>query len=112
MATSDSAVLDNVFGSLADPIRRDILKRLTAEELSVNQIAEPYDVSLAAVSKHLKVLERADLVVKQRRGKQQFVSLSSAGIENADEYLQFYKTHLRGSLDSLAQFLSEEKTDD
>jgi DNA-binding transcriptional ArsR family regulator len=107
-----AAQLDAVFGSLADPIRRDILTRVTSAELSVNEIAEPYDVSLAAVSKHLKVLERARLVVKQRRGKQQFVSLSPAGIKSADDYLQFYKAHLRESFDSLEQFLNEEKSDD
>jgi DNA-binding transcriptional ArsR family regulator len=53
--------LDSIFGSLADPTRRDILQRVAGRELTVSQIAEPYDLSLAAVSKHLKILERAKL---------------------------------------------------
>ena len=80
--------LDSIFNSLSDPTRRDILERVSIEELSINQIALPYDISLAAVSKHIKNLESAQLIVKRRRGKQIFVFLSPASFKDANNYLQ------------------------
>lgn len=80
--------LDTIFSSLADPIRRDILQRVGENELSVNEIALPYDVSLAAVSKHLKILEQAKLVIKRRRGKQQLVRANLDGLTDATEFLE------------------------
>jgi DNA-binding transcriptional ArsR family regulator len=65
--------LDSIFGSLADPTRRDILRRVSEQELSVTEIAAPYSLTLAAISKHLKILEQAKLIIKNRRGKQQLV---------------------------------------
>lgn len=100
--------LDEIFGSLADPTRRDILDRVAREELSVNQIAQPYDLSLAAVSKHLKILERAQLVSKRRRGKQTLVLASPTALKDANDYLQEYRQLWEGRLDSLEQYLREE----
>jgi|tagenome__1003787_1003787.scaffolds.fasta_scaffold19841915_2 DNA-binding transcriptional ArsR family regulator len=108
MVERSTQSLDAVFGSLADPIRRDILTRVSSTPLSVNDIAAPYDVSLAAVSKHLKVLERAELVIKERRGKQQFVRLAPEGIKTANDYLEFYKSHFSDRIDSLAEFIEKE----
>lgn len=107
-----SPALDSVFGSLSDPIRRDILKRVAGGALPVNEIAKAYDVTLAAVSKHLKVLERAKLVVKTRRGKQQMVSLSPAAFRDANEYLDFYKQLAVERLDSLERYLTKEQQND
>lgn len=98
--------LDSVFSSLADPTRRDILQRVTSGELSVNEIAQPYDLSLAAVSKHLKILEKARLIIKRRQGKQQLVSLSPAAFKEAEDYLQSYGIALNQRLDSLEQYLT------
>src|SRR5882724_8169330 len=92
--------LDSIFGSLADPTRRDILARLTKNELSVGEIAQPYDVTLAAVSKHLKVLEKAKLIIKRRRGKEQMVSLAPQALADAAEYLQWYRNLWENRLDS------------
>ncbi len=103
--------LDVVFGSLSDPIRRDILRRVALDELSVNQVAEPYDVTLAAVSKHLKVLERAKLIVKRRSGKQQLVRLAPAGFVEAGAFLDLYKTQTLARLDSLERHLRQEEED-
>jgi DNA-binding transcriptional ArsR family regulator len=100
--------LDSVFGSLADPTRRDILDRVAREELSVSQIAQPYDLSLAAVSKHLKILERARLVIKRRRGKRQLVSLAPTAFKDAEDYLQQYGAIVSVRLDSLEEYLKEE----
>lgn len=101
--------LDSVFGSLADPTRRDILKRVSTAELSVSEIAQPYDLSLAAVSKHLKILEKAKLVIKRRRGKQQLVRMSPQSLANATEYLQWYGQFMEDRLDSLEDYLNKEE---
>jgi DNA-binding transcriptional ArsR family regulator len=101
--------LDTTFSALADPTRRDILRRLSNLELSVGEIAKSYDLTFAAVSKHLKVLERAKLVIKRRRGKEQMVSLAPAGLGGAAEYLDRYRNLWETRLDSLEQYLNESK---
>jgi DNA-binding transcriptional ArsR family regulator len=101
--------LDNTFGALSDGTRRDILRRITNNELSVGEIAKFYDLSFAAVSKHLKVLERAKLVIKRRRGKEQMVSLAPQAFADAAEYLEWYRHLWENRLESLDQFLNESK---
>ncbi len=101
--------LDSVFGSLADPTRRDILRRVSATELTVSQVALPYNLSLAAVSKHLKVLEAAKLIIKRRRGKQHYIQLSPAGLKSAEAYLHHYAQHLSTQMESLDNYLTKEK---
>ena len=101
--------LNNIFGSLADPTRRDILRRVAKKELSVSAIAKHYRLTLAAISKHLQVLEKAKLIVKHRVGKQQVVALSPAAFQNASEYLQNYETIWNDRFDSLEKILTKEK---
>lgn len=101
--------LDSVFSSLADPTRRDILRRVSDAELSVGEIAQPYDLTFAAVSKHLKVLERARLIIKRRRGKAQMVQLAPQALADADQYLEFYRQFWEERFDSLENYLKEEK---
>lgn len=98
--------LDSVFHSLADPTRRDILKRVSQEELSVSEIAEPYSLTFAAISKHLKVLEKAKLIIKRRRGKEQIVQLAPQPIAEATQFLQEYQRLWEDRLDSLEQYLA------
>jgi DNA-binding transcriptional ArsR family regulator len=100
--------LDNIFGSLADPTRRDILQRLAGGELSVGEIARPYDFTLAAISKHLKILERARLIVKRRQGKQQYVSLSPPAFADAAEYLDWYRRLWEQRFDALEDYLNKD----
>jgi len=103
--------LDDVFGSLADPTRRDMLTRLLTGELTINELAQAYDMSLPAVSKHVKVLESAKLITKERRGRQHFIRLDDASIQNATDHLMFYQTVLGKRLDSLSSYLENgEKT--
>lgn len=83
--------LDNLFGSLADPVRRDILRRLIDAQYSIRQIAEKYDISFAAVARHISVLEKARLVIKQRRGKEQIVSIAPQTLQDASKYLAQYE---------------------
>ena len=100
--------LDNIFGSLADPTRRDILARLQLGQLNVSEIAEPYDMSLAAVSKHLKILEQAKLIMKRRKGKEQIVSLEPAAIMQAADYFKQYQQMWADRFDRLDAYLQEE----
>jgi DNA-binding transcriptional ArsR family regulator len=102
-----SAQLDLVFGSLADTTRRDILRRVAGRELSVGEIASSYDISLAAVSKHLIVLENARLVTKRREGKLQIVGFSPAALTGAVKHLQRYREVWESSLDKLERYLKE-----
>lgn len=101
--------LDTIFGSLADPIRRDILRRVMNCELNVSEIALPYPVSLAAISKHLKILERAQLITKRRKGKEQFVTISPAALQQADEYINQYASLWNSRFDRLEAFLNEKE---
>jgi len=103
--------LDNIFGSLADATRRDILSRVSQAELSVTEIAKSYDVSLAAVSKHLKILEQAQLIMKRRQGKQQLVQASPAAIKDASDYLKNYEQLWIHRLDRLEALLNKEQAD-
>ena len=100
--------LDNVFGSLADATRRDILRRLSGKELSVNEVAEHYSLTLAAISKHLKVLEQARLISRRRQGRQSYVTLDPATIRSAEDYLQQYGVMLSQRLDALDNYLTKE----
>jgi len=97
--------LDNIFTSLADPTRRDILLRVSNTELSISQIALPYDLSFAAVSKHIKVLEKAKLVIKRKSGKEQIVRLAPNALANAYGYLDEYKRLWGIRLDALEEYL-------
>lgn len=100
-----SLQLSLIFGSLADPTRRDILTRVARKVLSINEVAAPYDLTLAAVSKHVKILEKAKLIVKQRKGKQQFITLSPVAINNASKYLTHYEKIWNMRLDNLENYL-------
>lgn len=83
--------IDDIFSALADPIRRDILERTSAGELTVNQIALEYDISLAATSKHLKVLQDTGLIGKRKDGRYNYVSASPDGMREAVAYLRQYE---------------------
>lgn len=93
--------LDTIFASLADPTRRDILLRVAHGELSVSELAARYNVSFAAIAKHLKVMERAKLIVKRREGKKQMVSLAPEALMSADEYLEQYRRMWQSRYDKL-----------
>lgn len=98
--------LDAIFGSLADPTRRDILVRVAKKEMSIGAIAEHYSLTFAAISKHLKVLEQAKLIIKRRKGKEQMVQLAPEAIKDAAAYLQEYEKLWNNRLDRLEHYLS------
>jgi DNA-binding transcriptional ArsR family regulator len=102
-----SLSLDSIFSSLADPTRRDILKRLITQELTISEIAQPYNLTFAAISKHLKVLERAELIIKKRRGKEQMVSVAPLALKDAADYLESYRLLWDERFQSLDKLLKE-----
>lgn len=99
--------LNTIFSSLADPTRRDILQRLLTGKLSVNELAKDYDMSLPAVSKHLRVLEAANLIKKERRGRQHIIGLIEHNFQDAADYLLYYQTVLNKRLDSLDRYIQK-----
>jgi len=101
--------LDSVFGSLADPTRRDILRQVAVGPLTISEIAKSYNLTFAAISKHLKVLENAHLIIKEKRGKERVVQLSPQTFKGAAEYLEYYESLWNQRFDSLEQYLKEEK---
>lgn len=83
--------INEIFSALADPIRRDILERTSDDELTVNQIALEYDVSLAAISKHLKVLYDAGLISRRKDGRYNYIRTKPDGMRDAVAYMQQYE---------------------
>ena len=102
--------LSLVFGALADPTRRAILSRLAEGEATVNELAAPHAISLPSVSRHLKVLERAGLIVKGRSAQWRPCSLNTAPLAEADTWLEPYRAFFETRLARLEQQLANERT--
>jgi DNA-binding transcriptional ArsR family regulator len=101
--------LDSTFSALADPTRRAILARLSAGDATVGELAEPFAISLPAISRHLKVLEEAQLITNERAGKHRRCRLRPEALKTASEWLIFYSRFWSGSLDRLADHLETPK---
>jgi DNA-binding transcriptional ArsR family regulator len=101
--------LDATFGALSDPTRRAIVQRLTRGEASVGELAEPFDISLPAISKHLTVLEEAGLLVRTKEGRNRRCRLLEEPMREALEWIATYGRFWEGQLDSLERFLAESK---
>jgi len=99
--------LDSIFSSLADPIRRDILFRVSQAEYSVGELVKNYDISFAAISKHLKVMEGAKLITKRKEGKKHMVSLAPGALMSADEYLEQYRQMWQSRYNKLDAIINE-----
>jgi DNA-binding transcriptional ArsR family regulator len=97
--------LTTTFAALADPTRRAILARLAEGEATVNELAEPFPISLQAVSKHLKVLERAELITRGRSAQLRPSRLQGAPLQEAVEWLEKYRPFWQGSFDRLDERL-------
>src|ERR1700683_2177416 len=93
--------LDRTFAALADPTRRAILARLASGEASVTQLAEPFAMSLPGISKHLKVLERAGLVVRSRDAQWRPCRLQADPLKGASDWLEHYRSFWEHSFDRL-----------
>jgi DNA-binding transcriptional ArsR family regulator len=98
--------LDMTFAALADPTRRAILARLAAGEASVGELAEPFSISLPAISKHLKVLERAGLIARGRNAQWRPCRLEVGPLRDAAGWLEHYRHFWQESFDQLNEYLS------
>jgi DNA-binding transcriptional ArsR family regulator len=99
--------LDATFSALADPTRRAILARLASGETSVSELAEPFEMSMPAISKHLKVLQRAGLIERGREAQWRPCRLSAGPLKDASDWLDRYRRFWEESLDRLDVYLRE-----
>jgi DNA-binding transcriptional ArsR family regulator len=101
--------LSATFAALADPTRRAILARLALGEASVGELAEPFDISLPAISRHLKVLENARLIARERDAQWRRCRIEPEGLKAAADWVEQYRTFWEDRLDALAEFLETKK---
>jgi DNA-binding transcriptional ArsR family regulator len=104
-----TSTLTATFAALADPTRRAILERLAEGEATVNELAEPFPISVQAVSKHLKVLERAGLITRGRTAQLRPSRLHGAPLKEAVEWLDAYRPFWEGSFDRLEERVREDE---
>ena len=100
------STLDFAFAALSDPTRRRIVARLARSEARVTDLAGPFDMSLNAVSKHLKVLERAGLVRRRRAGREHYLALRAAPLREVARWTSQYERFWNRRLDALGEFLA------
>jgi DNA-binding transcriptional ArsR family regulator len=105
MVKHTTDTLDLTFSALADPTRRRILESLSHREWRVTDLAEPFSMSLPAVSKHLGVLEKAGLLKRRRIGREHYLKLEAAPMRRASSWIEHYRKFWEGSLDNLARYL-------
>ena len=106
---NESEFLDRAFAALADSTRRAILARLARGEASVTELAEPFQMSLPAVSKHLKVLEKAGLITRSREAQWRYCRLEPAPLKQVSEWVGDYKRFWDESYERLDEYLEELK---
>ncbi len=95
------------FSALADPTRRAILQRLAHGEASVSELTEPFDISMPAISRHLKVLEQAGLVARTRNAQWRPVQLNAAPLAEVACWVERYRRHWQGEFDRMDAYLAE-----
>jgi DNA-binding transcriptional ArsR family regulator len=103
-----STILDNTFAALSDPTRRAILSKLADGEIPIMEIASPFDISLPAVTKHIRVLEKAGLILRRKQGRVHYCRLNAKPLRDATRWLVFYQQFWDAKLDSLANFLEDD----
>jgi DNA-binding transcriptional ArsR family regulator len=110
-AASRIARLDAVFAALADPTRRAIVERLSRSEARVTEIAEPFDMSLNAVSKHIRVLEASGVVERRRKGRDHILSVNTRSLDEVDGWILRMRGYWVERLDAMERLLRELKKD-
>src|ERR1700677_334141 len=112
MVEYSSRLLDRTFGALADPTRRRILAQLAKGEECVTDLARPHAMSLAAVSKHLIVLEKAGLVKRHRQGRVHSLKLHAEPMREAQAWIDRYRKFWEGNLDQFEKYLDKLQTEE
>jgi DNA-binding transcriptional ArsR family regulator len=101
--------MESIFHALADPTRQQIIFRLAQfGEQSVMELAEPFDISLPAISKHLRLLEHSDLIIRHKEGRTHKISLNYEPMLRAADWLNYYRLFWESQLDSLEDYLNKE----
>ncbi|MBL6779278.1 MAG: metalloregulator ArsR/SmtB family transcription factor [Paracoccaceae bacterium] len=100
--------IDLIFAALADPTRRDILVMLLEDDMAVTDVADPFDMSLAAISKHLGILTRAGLISQEKRGRVKWCKLEPDAMRDASIWMQSFGQFEAVNLDAFEEFLSKE----
>jgi len=108
MVNYEPALLDRTFAALADPTRRAMLERLAAGESTVTALAEPFAMSLPAISKHLRVLETAGLVTRARDGRIHRIGLAPDRLQDAADWIAHYRRFWEDRLGALAEYLESQ----
>jgi DNA-binding transcriptional ArsR family regulator len=98
---------DHALAALAHPVRRAILDRLLQGELTVGEIARPYDMKMPTISRHLKVLESAELIQRTVEGRRHHCRINHQGITRVQEWLKHYQVFWNGQLDALEQYIDQ-----
>jgi len=104
-----AASLDQIFAALSDPTRRRILDLLARAELCVTDLAKPFSISLPAISKHLRVLERAGLIKRERDGRVHRLRLEAKPMRDAAAWIERYRGFWEGQFDALADYLEKQR---
>lgn len=112
MVNHSQPALDSTFAALSDSTRRGILAQLARGEASVSDLAAPYDMSLPAVSKHLRVLERAELIERRKDGRVYRCRLLPGPMKNAAEWIEEYRQFWERQFDSLARYLEDSQKEE
>jgi DNA-binding transcriptional ArsR family regulator len=110
-AASRTARLDAVFAALADPTRRAIIERLSRSEARVTEVAEPFRMSLNAVSKHIRVLELSGVVERHRQGRDHILSINTRSLDEVDGWIGRTRRYWQERLDAMEGLLRELKND-
>lgn len=110
MVKCQPQLLNRTFAALADPTRRRILEHLAAGDRCVTDLARPYRMSLPAVSKHLRVLERAGLVRRRRHGRVHSLKLEAKPMQQAQQWIEEYRKFWEESFDRLDEYLKQLQT--
>ena len=103
--------LDTIFSALADPTRRRILTMLLEDDMAVTDVAEPFEMSLAGISKHLGILTRAGLIAQEKRGRVKWCKLEPEAMREASIWMQSFGQFEALDLDAFEQFLERELSD-
>lgn len=111
MVKYNATNLDNLFHALADPTRRSMLQALALQNLSIGELAEPFEMSLTAASKHIRVLEQAGLINRQVQGRNHICELNAAPMHGGLEWIQHYQRFWNPQLDTLEQLLQKPDSD-
>ena len=106
-SASRAARIDAVFAALADPTRRAIIERLSRGEARVTEVAEPFHMSLNAVSKHIRVLEASGVVARRRKGRDHILSINTSSLDEADGWIERMRCYWEERLDAMERLLRE-----